>query len=141
VRCDLTLCLLVLALTFPGRNRFKDGLLTAAVDVVTSWLSLMAILALCAYATSSFGVFDRQVLLWWAVLTPLAQSTAVWAGHAMDDGQVVKQATKGDPRITPFGAFRCLSAPHLAGRSAAVHQCAARTHEHRRATYACGGAR
>jgi putative colanic acid biosynthesis UDP-glucose lipid carrier transferase len=25
--------------------------------------------------------------------------------RAMDDGQVVKQATKGDPRITPFGAF------------------------------------
>ena len=23
----------------------------------------------------------------------------------MDNGQVVKQATKGDPRITPFGAF------------------------------------
>jgi putative colanic acid biosynthesis UDP-glucose lipid carrier transferase len=25
--------------------------------------------------------------------------------RAMDDGKVVKQATKGDPRITPFGAF------------------------------------
>ena len=29
-RSDLTLCLLVFALTFPGRNRFKDSLLAAA---------------------------------------------------------------------------------------------------------------
>jgi putative colanic acid biosynthesis UDP-glucose lipid carrier transferase len=81
VRSDLTLCLLVLALTFPGRNRFKDTLLTAGVDVFTSWLGLLAILALCAYATSSFGFFDLQVLLWWAVLAPVAQWASVWAGQ------------------------------------------------------------
>jgi putative colanic acid biosynthesis UDP-glucose lipid carrier transferase len=83
VRSDLVLCLLVLALSFPGRNRFKDGLLTAAVDVVASWISMLVILALCAYATSSFGFFDRQVLLWWAVITPLVQWSAVWAGRAV----------------------------------------------------------
>jgi len=81
VRSDLTLCLLVLALTFPGRNRFKDTLLTAAVDVFTSWLSLLVLLALCAYATSSFGFFDTQVLMWWVVITPIAQWTAVWIGQ------------------------------------------------------------
>ena len=80
VRSDLTLCLLVAALTFPGRNRFKDKLLTAAVDVFGSWLSLLVILALCAYATSSFGFFDTQVLLWWALVTPVAQWLAVWVG-------------------------------------------------------------
>ena len=31
---DLTLCLLVFALTFPGRNRFRDDPLTAAVDIM-----------------------------------------------------------------------------------------------------------
>jgi putative colanic acid biosynthesis UDP-glucose lipid carrier transferase len=81
VRSDLTLCLLVLALTFPGRNRFKDTLLTAAVDVFTSWLSLLVLLALCAYATSSFGFFDMQVLMWWVVITPIVQWTAVWVGQ------------------------------------------------------------
>jgi putative colanic acid biosynthesis UDP-glucose lipid carrier transferase len=81
VRSDLTLCLLVLALTFPGRNRFKDTLLTAVVDVGTSWLSLLVILALCAYATSSFGFFDLEVLTWWAALTPLLQWSAVWVGQ------------------------------------------------------------
>ena len=81
VRSDLTLCLLVLALTFPGRNRFNDRLLTAAVDVVTSWLSLLVILALCAYATSSFGFFDLEVLLWWALVTPIAQLAAIFTGQ------------------------------------------------------------
>ena len=40
VRSDLTLCLLVFALTFPGRNRFWDRPLNAAVDISTSWLAL-----------------------------------------------------------------------------------------------------
>jgi hypothetical protein len=32
-----------------------------------------AILALCAYATTrSLGFFDRQVLMWWALITPVA---------------------------------------------------------------------
>jgi putative colanic acid biosynthesis UDP-glucose lipid carrier transferase len=83
VRSDLTLCLLVLALTFPGKNRFKDSLLSAGVDLFTSWISLLAILALCAYATSSFGFFDPDVLLWWAVLTPLLQWLAVWTGQQL----------------------------------------------------------
>jgi putative colanic acid biosynthesis UDP-glucose lipid carrier transferase len=51
------------------------------VDVGTSWLSLLVILALCAYATSSFGFFDLEVLTWWAALTPLLQWSAVWVGQ------------------------------------------------------------
>src|SRR5436190_2103191 len=50
-RPELTLCLLVFALTFPGRNRFRDNLLAAAVDIASSWVTLVAILALCGYAT------------------------------------------------------------------------------------------
>jgi putative colanic acid biosysnthesis UDP-glucose lipid carrier transferase len=81
VRADLTLCLLVFAVTFPGRNRFKDSLLAAAVDIVVSWLGLLAILVLCGYATKSLGYFDETVLMWWAVLTPAAQWMAVAIGH------------------------------------------------------------
>ena len=40
-RPALTLCLLVFALTFPGRNRFRDRLLGAAVDIVSSWCLLL----------------------------------------------------------------------------------------------------
>lgn len=77
----MTLCLLVFALSFPGRNRFKDARLTALVDIAITWVSLLAILALCGYATRSLDQFDQDVLLWWAVLTPLAQWVAVAIGR------------------------------------------------------------
>jgi putative colanic acid biosynthesis UDP-glucose lipid carrier transferase len=81
LRADLALCLLVLALTFPGRNRFGDEPLNAAVDVLSSWLGLLLILALCGYATRSLGLFDPQVLTVWAVLTPIALWSATAAGR------------------------------------------------------------
>lgn len=81
LRPDLTLCLLVFALTFPGRNRFLDRPLNAAVDISTSWLSLLIILALCGYATRSLGFFDPRVLLWWAGLTPALLWLAVFTGR------------------------------------------------------------
>jgi putative colanic acid biosynthesis UDP-glucose lipid carrier transferase len=82
-RPALTLCLLVFALTFPGRNRFRDTLLGAAVDIASSWIVLLAILALCAYATSSFYLFQDRVLLVWALVTPVLQWLATWVGRAM----------------------------------------------------------
>jgi putative colanic acid biosynthesis UDP-glucose lipid carrier transferase len=81
VRADLTLCLLVFAITFPGRNRFKESLLAAGVDIVSTWIGLLAIMLLCGYATSSLGYFNPRVLLWWALLTPLGQWVAVAVGH------------------------------------------------------------
>ena len=77
----MTLCLLVFALSFPGRNRFKDPNLTAIVDIATSWISLLAILALCGYATRSLDQFNEEVLVAWAVFTPLVQWAAVAAGR------------------------------------------------------------
>ena len=81
LRPDLTLCLLIFALTFPGRNRFEDRPLNAAVDIGTSWLSLLLILALCGYATRSLGFFDPTVLAWWAATTPVLQWLAFFAGR------------------------------------------------------------
>ena len=83
LRPDLTLCLLIFALTFPGRNRFLDRPLNAAVDIGTSWVSLLLILALCGYATRSLGFFDPEVLLWWALLTPVLLWTAVFTGRRL----------------------------------------------------------
>jgi len=82
-RPALTLCLLVFALTFPGPNRFRDKLLNAAVDILSSWITLLAILALCAYATRSFHFFENEVLIAWAVATPVLQVLAVWIGRAV----------------------------------------------------------
>ena len=82
-RSDLTLCLLIFALTFPGRNRFWDRPLNTAVDISTSWLSLLFILALCGYATRSLQLFEPAVLLWWGLITPLLQWLAFFAGRKM----------------------------------------------------------
>ncbi len=80
-RSDLVLCLLVFALTFPGRNRFWDRPLNAAVDISTSWLGLVMILLLCGYATRSLGLYEPAVLLWWALLTPMLQWLLVFSGR------------------------------------------------------------
>jgi putative colanic acid biosynthesis UDP-glucose lipid carrier transferase len=79
-RPELTLCLLVGLITFPGQNRFHQRLSEAGVDVITSWLALLTILALCGYATRSFGYFEENVLLAWAVVTPILQWCAAWVG-------------------------------------------------------------
>ncbi len=82
-RSDLTLCLLVFALTFPGRNRFWDRPLNAAVDIATSWLALLVILLLCGYATRSLMLFQPDILLWWALLTPLLLWLSFFSGRAV----------------------------------------------------------
>ena len=80
-RPDLTLCLLVFALTFPGRNRFWDRPLNAAVDISTSWLSLVVILALCGYATRSLTLFQPDILLWWMLSTPVLLWLSYFGGR------------------------------------------------------------
>jgi putative colanic acid biosynthesis UDP-glucose lipid carrier transferase len=82
-RSDLTLCLLIFALTFPGRNRFRDRPLNSAVDISTSWLSLLVILALCSYATHSQRLFRFDLLMWWALATPVLQWVGYFAGRRL----------------------------------------------------------
>jgi len=83
LRSTLTLCLLIFALTFPGRNRFSVHPVSAAIDVISSWLVLLVILSLCGYATNSLGYFSDPVLIWWAFLTPVAQIVAVEIGRQL----------------------------------------------------------
>ena len=80
-RADLTLCFLVVALSWPGINRFGDRLSSAAVGVLSSWLTLMAILAAFGYGTRSIGLFDVDVLTSWALITPALQLLAVRLGY------------------------------------------------------------
>ncbi len=79
-RPGLTLCLLVFAVTFPGRNRFHDNPIGSAVDITTSWLTLLGVLALFGYATRSFKFFETELLLAWAIATPVAQWVAMRIG-------------------------------------------------------------
>ena len=82
-RPALTLCLLVFALTFPGRNRFRENLIAAGVDIASSWITLVAILGLCGYATRSLQFFGGDVLLAWLIVTLALQWIAVWIGSTV----------------------------------------------------------
>jgi putative colanic acid biosynthesis UDP-glucose lipid carrier transferase len=83
MRADLALCVLVIALTFPGRNRFKDKLINAGVEIVGSWAVLLGILWLCGYATNSLFFFSKDVLLTWALVTPVLQWLAMAVGRTV----------------------------------------------------------
>ena len=80
---ELMLSLFVFALTFPGRDRFRDTLINAAVDIVGSWLWLLALLLLLGFATRSLNKFDGEVLLTWGLATPPLQWLAVWIGRSV----------------------------------------------------------
>ena len=73
-RPELTLCMLVFALTFPGRDRFKQKLINSAVDIVVSWIVLLTVLLLCGYATRSLHYFEAQVITVWAIATPVGST-------------------------------------------------------------------
>jgi len=105
VRSDLTLCLLIFALTFPGRNRFWDRPLNAAVDIFTSWLSLLLILLLCGYATRSLELFNVRVLLWWAVLSPVLQWSAFFAGRRYLRAQAAAPGNRRTAVVVGAGAL------------------------------------
>lgn len=80
-QADLVLCLLAFALGFPGRSRFRDRKLNAAVDIVADWVSLLVLLLVCGYLTQSLHLFSPNVLLAWALATPGVQWTAYAVGR------------------------------------------------------------
>lgn len=93
-RADLTLCFLVVALTWPGINRFRDRLSSAAVGILGSWITLLAILAGFGYGTRSLDLFDREVMMAWAIVTPLLQLIAVRLGFLAIRKQTIDPANR-----------------------------------------------
>lgn len=82
-RPEQILCFLIVALTFPGRNRFRRHLLVAGTEIITSWVTMVLILFLCGYATQSLGFFHQRALLAWIVLTPIILWLSVALGQAV----------------------------------------------------------
>ena len=115
LRSDLTLCLLVFALTFPGRNRFKDKLLNAGTDIFSSWISLLAILALGGYATNSLHYFENQVLLTWALATPALQWLAMATGRTVLRRRAARPELRHSAIIVGAGALGAKVARALQG--------------------------
>lgn len=122
LRPDLALCLLIFALTFPGRNRFTDRPLNAAVDITTSWLSLLLIMLLCGYATRSLHLFEPKVLAWWALLTPVLLWCAVFAGRKLLRWEAAQPHNRRRAVIIGAGALGARVAQALVARGSSWQQ-------------------
>ncbi|MEO8123448.1 MAG: undecaprenyl-phosphate glucose phosphotransferase, partial [Burkholderiales bacterium] len=119
-RPALTLCLLVFALTFPGRNRFRDNLIAAGVDIVSSWVTLLVILALCGYATFSLKYFEENVLLAWALITPCLQWAAVWVGGKVVRASAARPENRRTAIIVGAGALGVKVAKAIGGGESGI---------------------
>ena len=104
-RPALTLCLLVFAFTFPGRNRFRAKMFTVAVDLLTSWVVLAAVLLLCGYATRSLHYFEPQVLIAWLVSTPVLQWLAVRLGKEVVKYQAARASARHKAIVVGAGVL------------------------------------
>ena len=116
-RADLTLCFLVVALTWPGINRFCDRLSSAAVGILSSWLTLLAILAGFGYGTRSLDFFDREVLMFWALATPVLQLLAVRLGHALLRRESADTRNRRNAVVIGAGSLGVKVARAIASRS------------------------
>ena len=114
-RADLTLCFLVLALTFPGINRFRDRLSSAAVGILGSWVTLLAILLGFGYGTRSLDLFQPDVVLFWAVVTPLIQLGAVRLGFVAIRQQARQPGNRRSAVVIGAGALGVKVAHTLSG--------------------------
>ncbi len=91
------LALLAFSLTFPARPPQRNGdRLALAVDVLTLWTIVVALLLLLGWATRTLGAFDRRVISAWILATP----AALVAAHALVPVLVARLlAAEGAQRI------------------------------------------
>jgi putative colanic acid biosynthesis UDP-glucose lipid carrier transferase len=79
----MALAILLLVLMFPGVNRFGRTGIGVGIDIILSWIWVLSVLALLGYATDSLNSFDPQMLMAWAIATPLLQWALVAIGTAV----------------------------------------------------------
>ena len=80
---SMAMSILLLVMMFPGVNRFGKTGLGVGIDIFLSWLSVLAVLGLLGYASSALSQFDQDMLLAWAVTTPVLQWGCVVIGTAL----------------------------------------------------------
>ncbi|MEA3195223.1 MAG: hypothetical protein QOD26_3556 [Betaproteobacteria bacterium] len=76
----LILALLVFAMTFPG-TMARDGARAGelALDIVSAWAMVVALLVLLGWATQTLSLFDPRALFAWSIGTP----AALFAAHRL----------------------------------------------------------
>lgn len=78
----LVLAVLAATLAFPGRNRLRDAPVAAAASILTAWVALLIILSLLGYATGTLSLFRTDVLIAWALATPVLQGLGLAGSRA-----------------------------------------------------------
>jgi putative colanic acid biosysnthesis UDP-glucose lipid carrier transferase len=78
----MALAILLLVLMFPGLNRFGKTGIGVGIDIFLSWAGVLAVLLLVGYATGGLRAFQPQLLLCWAIATPLVHWLCVVLGTA-----------------------------------------------------------
>jgi putative colanic acid biosynthesis UDP-glucose lipid carrier transferase len=68
----LILALLVFSMLFPGGPAHHARSRNLALDVVSSWFSVLTLLLLLGWTTGTLGAYDQRVILAWALGTPVA---------------------------------------------------------------------
>lgn len=79
----MALAILLLVLMFPGVNRFGRTGVGVGIDIILSWMWVLSVLALLGYATNTLATFDPDMLVAWAIATPLVQWALVAIGTAV----------------------------------------------------------
>jgi putative colanic acid biosynthesis UDP-glucose lipid carrier transferase len=120
-RASMILCILVLVLVFPGTNRFYERPFNCAVDIISSWCMVLAILALCGYATDSLKFFEPALLLAWGLATPAAQFVAVQCGRGLMRFYAAQPSSRRGAVVVGAGPLGVKVAQALAERKAYGH--------------------
>ena len=78
----MAMAILLLVLMFPGLNRFGKTGIGVGIDIFLSWTGVLVVLLMVGYATGGLRNFNPQMLLGWAIATPLVHWLFVVAGTA-----------------------------------------------------------
>ena len=76
----------VAVLTFPGLNHFGRNPVATAIDILISWVGVLVVLWLLGFAVGQLHALNPDMLLAWAIATPLClwlstQIGTVWLRH------------------------------------------------------------
>lgn len=80
---ELTLALIVAALAWSGRDRWREPPRRAALGILGRWSVVLAVVGLFGWATGALSFFDPLALALWGGATPLAQWAAAQAGRRL----------------------------------------------------------
>ena len=115
-RAAALLSIMTLLLLFPGTSRFHDTFLNAATDTLAAWGAALGLLLLCGFATDSFKFFNTQVLVGWAVLTPVAQLAATRLGRRLIQVRLANPDLRRTALVIGAGAVGARTAQMLGNR-------------------------